>query len=233
MAPPPCLADEDGVADMQIGSLIKLCTKETDGGGGKDMNQTQSVFPKVSVIIPVWNPGSGIRRCVDSLRSQTLEDIEMIFVDDCGTDGAMDLVHSAAAEDSRIRIITNAENVGPGISRNAGIDIAHGEYLSFVDADDYVSLNFLEVLYTKAKSEDLDIVKGRIVYKLEDGTEAVHADLNEGIWNGIRDGKPLFSLFCYQHQSAIYRRSLLEKYGVRYGTSRRAQDDTFLLKCVP
>ena len=186
--------------------------------------------PKVSVIIPVWNPGDGIRRCVASLRGQTLKDIEMIFVDDCGTDGAMDVVRAAAAEDPRIRIISNAENVGPGISRNAGIEVARGEYLSFVDADDYVSPNFLEVLYTKAKSESLDIVKGRNVCELEDGTEAAHADLNERIRKGILEGKPLFRLFTYQHQSAIYRRSLLEKYGIRYGTSRRMQDDTFLLK---
>ena len=186
-------------------------------------------FPKVSVIIPVWNPGDGIRRCVTSLRGQTLKDIEMIFVDDYGTDGAMDVVRAAAAEEPRIRIITNAENMGAGASRNAAIDVARGEYLSFVDADDYVSLNFLEMLYTKAKSEDLDIVKGRIVYELEDGTETAHADLNERIRNGIRDGKPLFRLFTHQHQSAIYRRFLLEKYDIRYGTSRRAQDDTFLL----
>lgn len=186
--------------------------------------------PKVSVIIPVWNPGDGIRRCVSSLRNQTLKGIEMIFVDDCGTDGAMDVVRAAAAEDPRIRIITNAENVGPGISRNAAIDVARGEYLSFVDADDYVSPNFLEVLYTKAKSEGLDIVKGRNVYELEDGTEASHADLNELIRKGLQEGKSLFRLFTYQHQSAIYRRSLLEKYDIRYGTSRRAQDNTFLLK---
>ena len=186
--------------------------------------------PKVSVIIPVWNPGDGIRRCVDSLRGQTLTDIEMIFVDDCGTDGAMDVVRAAAAEDPRIRIVTNAENVGPGISRNAGIEVARGEYLSFVDADDYVSPNFLEVLYTKAKSEDLDIVKGRIVCELEDGTEAAHADLNEQIQICLQKGKSLFRLFTYQHQSAIYRRSLLEKYGIRYGASHNGEDVTFLLK---
>lgn len=186
--------------------------------------------PKVSVIIPVWNPGDGISRCVSSLRNQTLKDIEMIFVDDCGTDGSMDVVRAAAAEDPRIRVITNAENMGPGISRNAAIDVARGEYLSFVDADDYVSPNFLEVLYTKAKSEGLDIVKGRNVYELEDGTEASHADLNELIRKGLQEGKSLFRLFTYQHQSAIYRRLLLEKYGIRYGTSRKAQDTTFLLK---
>ena len=104
------------------------------------------ITPKVSIIIPVWNPGPGIRRCVESLRGQTLEDIEMIFVDDCGTDNAMDVVHAAAKEDPRIRIIENPENLGPGISRNKGIKEARGEYLSFVDADDYVNTVFLERL---------------------------------------------------------------------------------------
>ncbi len=186
--------------------------------------------PQVSVIIPVWNPGSGVRRCVDSLRGQTLEDIELIFVDDCGTDGAMDIVRSAAAEDSRIRIITNPENVGPGPSRNAGIEAARGEYLSFVDADDYVDAFFLECLYAKAVAGQLDVVKGRICYLKEDGTQANRTELNDEIRKGIELGKPLFCLFLYQHQSALYKRVFLLDKAIRYGTSRRAQDTTFLLK---
>ena len=78
------------------------------------MNADNLHTPKVSVIVPVWNPSPAISRCVDSLRGQTLEDIEMIFVDDFGTDGAMDIVRAAAAEDPRIRIITNAENLYSG-----------------------------------------------------------------------------------------------------------------------
>jgi glycosyltransferase involved in cell wall biosynthesis len=99
--------------------------------------------PKVSVIVPVWNPGSGISRCIGSLRNQTLDDIEMIFVDDCGTDGAMDVVRAAEKEDPRIRIMENSKNIGPGISRNKGIEVARGDYLSFIDADDYVNPVFL------------------------------------------------------------------------------------------
>ena len=93
----------------------------------------------VSVIVPVWNPGPGISRCIESLQNQTLNEIEMIFVDDCGTDDSMDKVRAAAAEDTRIRIIVNEENIGAGPSRNKGIEAARGEYLSFVDPDDYVS----------------------------------------------------------------------------------------------
>ena len=185
---------------------------------------------KVSVIIPVWNPGPGIRRCVESLRGQTLQDIEMIFVDDCGTDGAMDLVRSAAAEDPRIRIITNAENVGPGQSRNAGIEAARGDYLSFVDADDYVDACFLERLYVKAIAGQLDIVKGSVCYVKEDGTIIEYPNGNEKIRKGLEAGKPLFGLFMKEHQSGLYRRAWLLKQGICYGTSRRAEDVTFLLR---
>ena len=186
--------------------------------------------PKISVIVPVWNPGSGISRCIDSLRRQTIEDIEMIFVDDCGTDNAMEVVRTAAAKDLRIRIITNAENMGPGVSRNAGIEAARGEYLSFVDADDYVDSCFLERLFAKAIASQLDIVKGRICYVKEDGTQANRPELNDEIRKGGQLGKPLFCLFRYQHQSALYRRTFLLDNAIRYGTSRRAQDTTFLLK---
>ena len=100
--------------------------------------------PKVSVIIPVWNPRPGIVRCVDSLRSQLLEDIEMVFVDDNGNDGAMDVVRAAAIEDPRIRIVTNSQNLGAGASRNAAIEVARGESLAFCDSDDYMALDFCQ-----------------------------------------------------------------------------------------
>ena len=195
------------------------------------MNQTQFASPKVSVIVPVWNPGPGINRCIESLRGQTLEDIEMIFVDDCGTDGAMDVVRAAAAEDPRIRIITNAENVGPGPSRNAGIEAARGEYLSFVDADDYIDADFLEVLYSKGKVENLDIVKGNLVRENEEGTAVPHSyNLYASIQEGLKDGKPLFLLFHSGHQTAIFHRKLFVNPDIRYGQTPNGEDSIFLLK---
>lgn len=195
------------------------------------MNADTFHTPQVSVIIPVWNPGPSINRCLESLRGQTLKDIEIIFVDDCGTDGAMDLVRAAAKEDRRIRIITNVENMGSGASRNVGIEAARGEYLSFVDADDYVDSDFLEVLYRKGKAENLDIVKGGHVYEYEEGTAKYNSyTLNDVIQNGLKDGYPLFLLFSYEHQSALFHRRLFVPPFVRYGLSRNAQDTTFLLK---
>lgn len=187
--------------------------------------------PHVSVIIPVWNPGPGISRCVESLRGQTLEDIEMLFVDDCGTDGAMDVVRAAAAEDPRIRIITNEGNMGAGASRNAGIEAAQGEYLSFVDADDYIETDFLEILYCKGKSDDMDIVKGICINEFEEETTISKSyNLNNAIRKGLKGGKPLFLFFGYEHQSALYHRKLFVNPNVRYGQTTNGEDTTFLLK---
>ena len=208
---------------------IEVSAKETPSAR-RAMSNTVTKQPKVSVVVPVWNPGPGISRCIESLRSQTLEDIEIIFVDDCGTDGAMDKVRRAAEVDPRIRILENGENIGPGPSRNRGIEAAKGEYLSFVDPDDYAASDFYEKLYEKAKAGSLDIAKGTRIYELEDGTVFQRdRNLNQNIRVGLENGKPLFSLFTYGHQSAIYRRDLLIANDIRYGTTRRGQDVTFLL----
>lgn len=195
------------------------------------MNQTQSVSPKVSVIIPVWNPGQGISRCVDSLRNQTLEDIEMIFVDDCGTDGAMDVVRAAAVEDSRIRIITNPYNLGEGASRNVAIEAARGEYIAFVDSDDYIDPDFLEILYKKGKTDNLDIVKGHFILECEDGTIVKPtSNLNDVVLNGLAHEEPLFFLFHYEFQSALFHHRLFVNSNVRFSLTTVGADTTLLLK---
>ena len=186
----------------------------------------------ISVIIPVYNPGVGIRRCIESLRNQELTDIEMIFIDDCGDDNSMEAVETAAAEDARIRILKNSRNLGAGPSRNAGIEAANGEYLSFVDPDDFVDLKFLSLLYNKAKEKESDIAKGTCVICEEepDGTlsEKLRNELNEKIQESMKKGIPLFRVFTYHHWTAIYRRDMVLKHA-RYGMTRVGQDVTFQL----
>ena len=184
----------------------------------------------VSVVIPVWNPGEDVKKCIASLREQTLTQIEMIFVDDRGTDRSMEYIRDAAAQDPRIRILTNPENRGPGYSRNAGIEAARGEYVGFVDPDDYLASDYLERLYTLASGGGLDIAKGRIQYEKEDGTVARHHEQNDVIRAGLKAHKPIYAIFSYEHHSAIYRREMLMTSGARYGLARRAQDTTFLLR---
>ena len=87
---------------------------------------------KISVIIPVYNAEPWIGECIESLKRQQQDGLEFIFVDDCFTDNSMRLVEEWAAEDERVRILRNKENSGTGPSRNAGIEAARGDYLSFI-----------------------------------------------------------------------------------------------------
>ena len=188
---------------------------------------------KVSVIIPVYNPGIGIYRCIKSLQNQTLKEIEMIFIDDCGTDDAIAIVQEAAMIDDRIKVISNAHNEGAGPSRNLGISAAEGKYLSFVDADDYIAVDFLEQLYKKAVDTSADIVKGTCISIDERDNITTTEDartLNDRIKKGLADGKAAFVLFSYQHTSAIYRREMIISEDCYYGLSSIREDLVFLLK---
>ena len=189
--------------------------------------------PDVSVILTVYNPGSGLQKCIEMLRAQTLENIEIIFVDDRGTDGSMEAIREAAAADGRIRILTNPENLGAGAARNHGIEEAKGEYLSFIDPDDYPERNFLELLYRKTVSAKPDIVKGDYVLRRADGTKIKEKWMipqNTVIRCGLHMGRQIYDMFSYPHWTAIYRRDFLLENGIRYGMTRNSQDTTFLLR---
>ena len=189
----------------------------------------ESPSPAVSVILPVWNPGSGIERCIKSLRKQTLREIEMIFVDDRGSDGAMEKVNAAAAEDPRIRILTNPHNLGPGPARNAGMAAARGEFVIFIDPDDYIDLDFLERLYEKTEAERLDIVKGCVKREDSDGQNQRTTNTNNLIRQRLKSGLPLYLALNAEHFSVLIRRQLLLTNRIRYGSYRISEDSYFLL----
>lgn len=111
---------------------------------------------KVSVIIPVYNIELYLRQCIDSVVNQTLKDIEIICVNDGSTDGSSAILEEYAKSDERI-VVINQENQGAGCSRNNGMAIAKGEYLSFLDSDDFFELDMLEKMYEKSISENSDI----------------------------------------------------------------------------
>ena len=185
--------------------------------------------------MPVYGVEAYIGECIESLKGQTFADLEFIFVDDCTPDASMDAVEAWATRDGRVRILHNEENLGPGPSRNAGIAAARGEYLSFVDPDDYVAPDFYELLWSKAEAEGFpDIVKGTL-YVIREGAASApeRRDHNDRIRARMSGGAPLWFAFRVGHQTAVYRRSFIVENGVLYGTSFRGQDVTFLLRvCV-
>jgi glycosyltransferase involved in cell wall biosynthesis len=113
--------------------------------------------PKVSVIIPVYNTEKYLRECLDSVVNQTLKDIEIICVDDGSSDGSPCILEEYRAKDSRVVAITQA-NLGPSSARNSGMNRAHGEYIAFVDSDDYLELNTLESVSRIAAEKHLDVI---------------------------------------------------------------------------
>ena len=112
--------------------------------------------PRVSVIIPVYNVEKYLRECLDSIINQTLREIEIICVDDGSTDDSLKILQEYAAKDNRITVITQ-ENQYAGVARNAGLAVARGEYLSFLDSDDFFEPNMLAEMYAKSAKLGLDI----------------------------------------------------------------------------
>ena len=118
--------------------------------------------PKVSVVIPVYEVEDYLRRCVDSVISQTLQDIEIILVDDGSPDRSPEICDEYTHCDERIKVI-HKTNGGLASARNAGMKIADGRYLFFVDSDDWLEPNGLEILYTIAEEQSVDFVRYRAI----------------------------------------------------------------------
>lgn len=113
--------------------------------------------PKVSIIIPVHNVEKYLKESLDSVINQTLEDIEIICIDNKSEDKSLDILKEYARKDDRFLIFENKENIKQGLARNFGIEKARGEYIFFVDGDDFIKNDCLEKMYNKAKNDDSDI----------------------------------------------------------------------------
>lgn len=124
---------------------------------------------KVSVIIPVYNAEEYLPKCLDSVINQTLKDIEIICIDDCSEDNCHKILTEYKNKDKRINVIKNSQNSGLGISRNVGFNASKGEYIYFIDSDDYISENYLKTLYDTAKKYDVDIVSNLNIYGDKEG----------------------------------------------------------------
>lgn len=110
---------------------------------------------KVSIIVPVYNAEDHLKECVKSILAQTLEEFELILIDDGSTDQSP-AICDEFAKDPRVKVI-HKENAGPGEARNTGIEAARGEFIGFVDADDFISPNMFKLLYNAADNESADL----------------------------------------------------------------------------
>lgn len=111
--------------------------------------------PKVSVIVPVYNAAKYLEKCIDSITNQTLKEIEIILINDGSQDSSLEICLQKAKDDKRIKVIDKM-NEGQGIARNIGIKQASGEYLAFVDSDDYIDKETYEEMYNRCKNDKSD-----------------------------------------------------------------------------
>lgn len=113
-------------------------------------------MPKISVIVPVYNVEKYLARCLDSIINQTLTDIEIICINDGSTDRSLEILKEFVQKEPRIKLI-DQPNAGLSCARNAGMKVAQGEYIGFVDSDDWIDADFYEKLYAAAKKHDADV----------------------------------------------------------------------------
>ena len=188
-------------------------------------------MPHISLIVPVYNASSYIEDCLASLMAQTMDDIEVLLVDDHGSDDSMQMAKAyveAHPSKKLFRYLETPHNMGPGPARNVGVEAAQGEYIGFVDSDDVVAVDFCELLYGAAKQYDADLVYCQAELVKPEGTTPLR---NPVIESGSFEGeKRRYFLTHYTtlFVSFLYRRSLLGKFGINFPATRSAEDSYFL-----
>lgn len=129
----------------------------------------------VSVIVPIYGTEKYLRRCIDSILNQTYQNLELIAVDDASEDGSLQILESYAGIDERIKIVRHDKNKGLFITRVDGVHASCGEYLMFVDSDDYISVDFIRLLVEAAEKNMLDFVVARTVLESNNGEKNILA----------------------------------------------------------
>lgn len=190
--------------------------------------------PKVSIIVPVYNVEKYLSRCMDSLMNQTLEEIEIILVDDGSPDSCPTMCDDFAALDSRIKVI-HKQNQGLGFARNSGLEIAQGEFIAFVDSDDFVDIHMYEALYNKANELKLDTVyccfnsvdkKGNI-HPIEEISDEITFDSRSDIDGFLLDmiGSETNCVVDRKYQMsvwrAIYSKNIIDKNNIRFCSEKQ------------
>ena len=183
---------------------------------------------KVSIIVPVYNVEKYLDNCLSSLVNQTLDDIEIIVINDGPTDRSSKIIEKYAKKSDKIKVY-NKKNGGVSDARNYGLKKASGEYIGFVDSDDYVSKDMYEKMYCKAKESDFDVVVCDLNYVFEDGSiKRVSSHINKDTTN-IK--KTLINMYpCVWNK--IYKLSLL-KNKLEFQKGVWFEDVDFLYKLFP
>lgn len=179
---------------------------------------------KVSVIVPVYNVEDYLEKCLLSLQNQTLKEIEIIVVDDGSKDHSFEIMKQFQEKDSRFKIYQK-ENGGLSDARNFGMERVSGEYIVFIDSDDYVDEAMFEEMYECAKREDADVVECDFIWEYPNKQKIDSSKL--------RDSKNPFLDIRVLACNKIYRNSFLKRIGITFLKGYRYEDVSFCYKYFP
>lgn len=180
----------------------------------------------VSIIIPVYNAAAWLPRCLDSIQNQTWEGLEILLIDDGSTDSSASICDRYARDDSRI-VVIHKKNEGVAVARQIGIDTAHGEYVAFVDADDWIENDCIEKMVSSAEANHSDLVICDYYDERPDGIRLIcqkpcshdQKDLQSQLNNGLTG-----TLW-----NKMLRRTLFDKYHVSFPKNIHYGEDKFVL----
>ena len=195
--------------------------------------------PKVSIVIPVYNAEQYLPQTLDSILNQSLREIEVICVDDGSTDDSLSILQDYANRDHRVQLFRQ-QNLHAGVARNVGLEAAQGEYVHFLDADDYVLDYAYEAIYNKAVKYDLDCLKfASVPYDAQLGMAVENSaytlsHLRPGDFHRLltsEENSPLYSI-TEASLSGIYRRSFLSRRQISFPDSGSALDRVFYFRVI-
>lgn len=194
--------------------------------------QKVKMSTKVSIIIPVYNSAAYLQRCLDSVTRQSLDNIEIICVDDGSTDSSYSILKEWAGKDNRIVVLQQA-NGRQGKARNTALAVARGEYIGMVDSDDYIPADYFERLYNTAKRNDADIAVCGIVKEKRHRNKTVISYSKEVIKEDAASKLHLCNCPPDFHPvNKLYRRSMLERQNLRFAENVQYEDVMFVLRAI-
>ena len=194
--------------------------------------QRTKMSTKVSIIIPVYNSAAYLQHCLESVTRQSLDNIEIICVDDGSTDSSYSILKEWAGRDSRIILLQQA-NGRQGKARNTALAVACGEYIGMVDSDDYIPVDYFEQLYNAAKKNNADIAVCGIIKQKRHRNKTVISYSEEIVKEDAASKLHLCNCPPDFHPvNKLYRRSMLERINLRFAENIHYEDVMFVLRAI-
>ena len=203
----------------------------------KDKEKKPMTSEKISIIVPVYNAENYLRRCIDSILEQTYTNFELLLINDGSTDGSAKILEEVKESDSRIRVV-HKKNEGVSATRNLGLKLVTGDYITFIDSDDFVDKMYLEVLYKSLTENDADIASGNFASFNEERQTFLFFTTEETYFEKVyspqewldQENNPRHNLFLTVIFTPfkLYKRELWED--IEYPVGRVREDDAIIHK---